>query len=89
MIGITINKNKINPYHSSEFYLSLSVFIHYNIETYYSLYFEEFLVINDNYSTFEEKLINEYKKNANPELAEVLIKEYSSHFIKKLCRQRS
>ena len=40
-------------------------------------------MINDNYSTFEEKLINEYKKNANPELAEVLIKEYSSHFIKK------
>ena len=31
---------------------------------------------------FEENLTKEYKKNPNPELAEVLIKEYSSHFIK-------
>ena len=31
---------------------------------------------------FEEKLIKEYEKNPNPELAEVLIKEFSSHFIK-------
>ena len=31
---------------------------------------------------FEENLIKEYEKNPNPELAEVLIKEFSSHFIK-------
>jgi len=40
-------------------------------------------VINENYSIFEDELVEEYKKNPNPELAEVLIKEYSSHFIKK------
>ena len=37
---------------------------------------------NSNYKLFEEYLIQEYKKYPNPELAEVLIKEYSSHFIK-------
>ena len=37
---------------------------------------------NENYKLFEEYLIQEYKKNPNPELAEVLIKEFSSHFIK-------
>ena len=31
---------------------------------------------------FEENLIKEYEKIPNPELAEVLIKEFSSHFIK-------
>ena len=31
---------------------------------------------------FEENLIKEYEKNPNPELAEVLIKEFSSHLIK-------
>ena len=37
---------------------------------------------NDNYKLFEEYLIQEYQKYPNPELAEALIKEYSSHFIK-------
>ena len=40
-------------------------------------------MINENYQQFEISLIREYKKNANPELAEALIKEFSSHFIKK------
>ena len=31
---------------------------------------------------FEENLIKEYEKNPNAELAEVLIKEFSSHYIK-------
>ena len=37
---------------------------------------------NTNYILFEERLIQEYKNYPNPELAEVLIKEYSSHFTK-------
>ena len=37
---------------------------------------------SDKCLTFEENLIEEYEKNPNPELAEVLIKEFSSHFIK-------
>ena len=40
-------------------------------------------MINENYQQFEINLIKEYKKNANPELAEALIKEFSSHFINK------
>ena len=39
-------------------------------------------MINENYLLFEENLIREYKINPNPELAEVLIKEFSSHFVK-------
>ena len=39
-------------------------------------------MINDKCMIFEQNLIREYEKNANPELAEVLIKEFSSHFIK-------
>ena len=39
-------------------------------------------MINDKCSIFEENLIKEYEKIPNPELAEVLIKEFSSHFIK-------
>ena len=39
-------------------------------------------MINENYLLFEENLIKEYKINPNPELAEVLIKEFSSHFVK-------
>ena len=52
------------------------------IETYYPMYFEKFFMIGENYLLFEENLIREYKINPNPELAEVLIKEFSSHFIK-------
>ena len=44
--------------------------------------FEKFFMINENYLLFEENLVREYKINPNPELAEVLIKEFSSHFIK-------
>ena len=39
-------------------------------------------MINDKCLIFEENLIKEYEKIPNPELAEVLIKEFSSHFIK-------
>ena len=39
-------------------------------------------MISDKCMIFEENLIKEYKKNPNAELAEVLIKEFSSHFIK-------
>ena len=39
-------------------------------------------MINENYLLFEDSLIREYKRAPNPELAEVLIKEFSSHFIK-------
>ena len=39
-------------------------------------------MIGKNYLLFEENLIREYKINPNPELAEVLIKEFSSHFVK-------
>jgi len=39
-------------------------------------------MIGENYLLFEENLIREYKINPNPELAEVLIKEFSSHFVK-------
>ena len=39
-------------------------------------------MISDKCLIFEENLIKEYEKNPNPELAEVLIKEFSSHFIK-------
>jgi len=37
-------------------------------------------MINENH-LFEEGLIHDYEKNPNPELAEILIKEYSSHLI--------
>ena len=40
-------------------------------------------MINDKCLIFEENLIKEYEKIPNPELAEVLIKEFSSHFVKK------
>ena len=40
-------------------------------------------MISENCLVFEENLTREYKKNPNPELAEVLIKEFASHFIKK------
>ena len=40
-------------------------------------------MISDNYLLFEENLTKEYKISPSPELAEVLIKEFSSHFIKK------
>ena len=40
-------------------------------------------MISDKCLIFEQNLIKEYDKNPNPELAEVLIKEFSSHFIKK------
>ena len=39
-------------------------------------------MISDECLIFEENLIKEYERNPNPELAEVLIKEFSSHFIK-------
>ena len=39
-------------------------------------------MISDKCLIFEENLIKEYERNPNPELAEVLIKEFSSHFIK-------
>ena len=52
------------------------------IETYYPMLFEKFFMINENYLLFEENLVREYKINPNPELAEVLIKEFSSHFVK-------
>ena len=39
-------------------------------------------MINDKCLIFEENLIKEYEKIPNPELAEVLIKEFSSHLIK-------
>ena len=39
-------------------------------------------MISDKCLMFEQNLISEYEKNPNPELAEVLIKEFSSHFIK-------
>ena len=39
-------------------------------------------MISDKCLIFEQNLIKEYDKNPNPELAEVLIKEFSSHFIK-------
>ena len=39
-------------------------------------------MISDKCLIFEKNLIKEYEKNPNPELAEVLIKEFSSHFIK-------
>lgn len=39
-------------------------------------------MINENYLSFEESLIRDYKREPNPELAEVLIKEFSSHFVK-------
>ena len=39
-------------------------------------------MINKNYLLFEESLIREYKREPNPELAEVLIKEFSSHLVK-------
>ena len=39
-------------------------------------------MINQNSELFEEYLINIYMKNPNPELAEILIKEFSSHFVR-------
>ena len=39
-------------------------------------------MINQNSKLFEEYLINMYMKNPNPELAEILIKEFSSHFVR-------
>ena len=39
-------------------------------------------MINQNSELFEEYLINIYMKKPNPELAEILIKEFSSHFVK-------
>ena len=39
-------------------------------------------MISDKCLKFEQNLVREYEKNPNPELAEVLIKEFSSHFIK-------
>ena len=39
-------------------------------------------MIKDKCLIFEENLIKEYEINPNPELAEVLIKEFSSHYIK-------
>ena len=39
-------------------------------------------MISDKCLIFEENLIKEYERNPTPELAEVLIKEFSSHFIK-------
>ena len=40
-------------------------------------------MISENCLVFEENLTREYEKNPDPELAEVLIKEFASHFIKK------
>ena len=39
-------------------------------------------MISENYLLFEENLIKEYKISPSPELAEVLIKEFSSHYVK-------
>ncbi len=39
-------------------------------------------MISDKCLKFEQNLVCEYEKTPNPELAEVLIKEFSSHFIK-------
>ena len=69
MIGMIIN-NDIR--YTRNIVLNLifcaSIFVHIIIETYYSQFFEDFLMINENYQQFEINLIKEYKKMQTPSL---------------------
>ena len=57
MIGMIINNDIRYPKHCSKFDFCASIFVHIIIETYYSQFFEDFLMINEKYQQFEINLI--------------------------------